>query len=280
MRRIVCETCRSYDITKLDDNYYQCSDCRVKYTTEQAKKLLVEVSGIQGYDELVNNAETFYELGEYIKASKIFEDISDKYPNKYQGWLGLFKIYFEHIGGRNYDTYYERALKFASAEERIKIRAFYDAKIKKEKERELKWKQEQKEKENQERTNRELYQMYEKQKSALCKQKSEIEKQQREIEKQQRDYDFKAQHSYYYWLSIPFGIGLLGLIISLFFSAVSAMIFGFIFFLSLIWFSKIDSKEKSYGKKIADCKKKIRDYEEEIRDCEEKMRLIPRFPSW
>ena len=133
MKKIQCETCGSHDILKIDDNHFQCSYCGVKYTSEQAKKLMMNVDGIQGYNELVKNAETFMELGDYSKAWGLFYEISNKYPHKYRGWLGLFELIFNSniVGsGEDCTTYYERALKFSSPEERTKILTLYDDEIK------------------------------------------------------------------------------------------------------------------------------------------------------
>ena len=44
MKAIVCGMCSSHDIVK-QDGYYVCQNCGTKYTTEDAKKLIVEVAG-------------------------------------------------------------------------------------------------------------------------------------------------------------------------------------------------------------------------------------------
>lgn len=44
MKRLKCELCGSSDIIKKDD-FYVCESCGTKYTVEEAKKLLVDVSG-------------------------------------------------------------------------------------------------------------------------------------------------------------------------------------------------------------------------------------------
>ena len=44
MKRLKCELCGSNDIIKKDD-FYVCESCGTKYTVEEAKKLLVDISG-------------------------------------------------------------------------------------------------------------------------------------------------------------------------------------------------------------------------------------------
>ena len=44
MKALVCEMCGSKDLVK-QDGMYVCKFCGTQYTTEEAKKLMVEVSG-------------------------------------------------------------------------------------------------------------------------------------------------------------------------------------------------------------------------------------------
>ena len=44
MKAIVCEMCGGQDFSK-QDGLYVCQHCRTKYDPEEAKKLMVEVSG-------------------------------------------------------------------------------------------------------------------------------------------------------------------------------------------------------------------------------------------
>jgi len=49
----------------------------------------VSIEGVQTDKELIDNANELLDMGEYIKAKKLFEKFSTNNPNKYQGWLGL-----------------------------------------------------------------------------------------------------------------------------------------------------------------------------------------------
>lgn len=42
MKAIVCEMCGSHDLIKKDD-VFVCQNCDTKYSTEEAKKLMIEV---------------------------------------------------------------------------------------------------------------------------------------------------------------------------------------------------------------------------------------------
>ena len=98
MKAIVCEMCGSNDLIK-QDGMYVCQNCGTKYSTEEAKKLLVEVAGqvkIDTTDELKN----LYELARRAKgdndsenAQKYYEQIIVKDPSS---WEAAF-----------YTTYYQ-----------------------------------------------------------------------------------------------------------------------------------------------------------------------------
>ena len=44
MKAIVCEMCGSQEFAKMD-GMYVCQHCKTKYDPEEAKKLMIEVSG-------------------------------------------------------------------------------------------------------------------------------------------------------------------------------------------------------------------------------------------
>lgn len=62
MVKIVCEMCGSNNLIKQDGEYV-CQHCGTKYTTEEAKKLMIEVSGkvdISGSTVKIDNAELIH----------------------------------------------------------------------------------------------------------------------------------------------------------------------------------------------------------------------------
>lgn len=67
MKAIVCEMCGSQDLIK-QDGYYVCQNCGTKYAPEEAKKLMVEVSGAVKVD----NSEKIENL--YVLARRAYKD--------------------------------------------------------------------------------------------------------------------------------------------------------------------------------------------------------------
>lgn len=49
----------------------------------------VSVDGIKTDKELINSANELLDMGEYIKAKKLFDQFATNNPDQYQGWLGL-----------------------------------------------------------------------------------------------------------------------------------------------------------------------------------------------
>ena len=60
MKAIVCEMCGSQDLIK-KDGVYVCQNCGTKYDPEEAKKLLVEVSGSVKVDNK-EKLDNYYQL--------------------------------------------------------------------------------------------------------------------------------------------------------------------------------------------------------------------------
>ncbi len=59
MKAIVCEMCSSHDVVK-QDGFYICQSCGTKYSTEEARKLMVEIQGkvdVTGSTVKVDTAE-------------------------------------------------------------------------------------------------------------------------------------------------------------------------------------------------------------------------------
>lgn len=85
MKRLVCEICGSSELIKQDDRYI-CQACGTNYTTEEAKKLLVEISGsvdISGSTVKVDNSSLVQRSLENARRAKSKEDWEEceKYYN-------------------------------------------------------------------------------------------------------------------------------------------------------------------------------------------------------
>ncbi len=98
MNTIKCELCGSNKLIKTD-GVYQCEFCGTKYTTEEAKKLMIYgtvefVKGSAEKERLLRNADDFINLGDFDKAYKIYQEIADQYPGDYIGWAKLAEFPF------------------------------------------------------------------------------------------------------------------------------------------------------------------------------------------
>ena len=85
MKRLVCEMCGSNELLKQDDRYI-CQSCGTNYTTEEAKKLLIEVSGsvdVSGSTVKVDNSSFVQKSLENARRAKSKEDWEEceKYYN-------------------------------------------------------------------------------------------------------------------------------------------------------------------------------------------------------
>lgn len=97
MKAMVCEMCGSHDLVK-QDGMYVCQSCGTKYSTEDAKKLLIEVSGEVKIDtsEELNN---LYEIARRAKddnnsesAQKYYDMILVKDPKSWEAQF--YSVYY------------------------------------------------------------------------------------------------------------------------------------------------------------------------------------------
>ena len=82
--------CGGYLIMDAEMRYAICEYCSLKYDRQSIVQN-VKVGGILGYDELVKNAETYLLFPDLNKATEIFIEITNKYPDKWRGWWGLIE---------------------------------------------------------------------------------------------------------------------------------------------------------------------------------------------
>lgn len=77
MKAIVCEMCSSRDVVK-QDGFYVCQSCGTKYSTEDAKKLMIEISGTVTVDN-TKKIENYYQLARRARESSNNEDAAKYY---------------------------------------------------------------------------------------------------------------------------------------------------------------------------------------------------------
>lgn len=97
MKAIVCEMCNSHDLVK-QDGMYVCQCCGTKYSTEDAKKLMVEVSGSVTVDNS-KKLENYYQLARQAKknnnsedAAKYYDLIRQEVPDDWEA--NFFSVYY------------------------------------------------------------------------------------------------------------------------------------------------------------------------------------------
>lgn len=101
MKKLQCEMCGSTDMIK-QDGVYVCQSCGIKYTLEEARKLLidgvVEVTGSVGIDKSAEK-EKWLQLARRAKDSndveqgfKYYSLIYEQEPNNWEAWF--YKIFF------------------------------------------------------------------------------------------------------------------------------------------------------------------------------------------
>ena len=102
MKKMVCEICGSNDIEK-KDGVFVCNSCGTKYSTEEAKKLLVEVSGkvevsgsvkVDNSDRLENlysNARRARNALNFEEAAKYYDYILMEDSNSWEA--NFFSVY-------------------------------------------------------------------------------------------------------------------------------------------------------------------------------------------
>ena len=78
MKAIKCELCGSNELVKEDD-YFVCKYCGTKYSTQEAKKMLVEgtikIDESNKLNNMLKNAEDLYYDGKIDEAYKLFGDV-------------------------------------------------------------------------------------------------------------------------------------------------------------------------------------------------------------
>jgi len=113
MNRIKCEVCGDNDILK-QDNVFVCQACGCKYSLEEVKKLLVEITnpvnvvGIDDSDTLYCRALDWLNLQNEEKAIAVLKDMTEKYPGDKRSWQKL--AFILPIPANEF--YIETALKF------------------------------------------------------------------------------------------------------------------------------------------------------------------------
>lgn len=98
MKAIVCEMCNSNDVVKCD-GLYVCQSCGTKYSTEDAKKLMVDISGSTVQVDETPKADSYRQLarearsaGDTAKAAKYYGELVVLCPDDWEA--AFFSVYY------------------------------------------------------------------------------------------------------------------------------------------------------------------------------------------
>lgn len=101
MKAIVCEMCGSQNLVK-EDGMYVCQNCGTKYSTEEAKKLMVDVSGSTVKVDTSEELKNLYELARRAKtdnnsenAQKYYGQIIVKDPSSWEA--NFYTTYYQSM---------------------------------------------------------------------------------------------------------------------------------------------------------------------------------------
>ncbi len=105
MKAIVCEMCNGHDVVK-QDGFYVCQSCGTKYSTEDAKKLMVEVEGTvdvsgstvkvddtDSTDRILQLARRARAEGNTENAAKYYEMVAINRPDDWES--GFYSVYYQ-----------------------------------------------------------------------------------------------------------------------------------------------------------------------------------------
>lgn len=97
MNRIYCEVCQGNDLIK-QDGVFLCQYCGCKFSLEEIKKQLVEITnpvqvvGVDNADTLYNRALDWLNLQNNAKAIAVLKGMVEKYPGDIRGWSKLARL--------------------------------------------------------------------------------------------------------------------------------------------------------------------------------------------
>lgn len=117
MNLMKCEVCNGNELVK-ENGYFVCQYCGCRYAPDEAKKLMVEVSGpveiVKGGGEmerLLEMADDCLQRGIVDEARRLYTQVTQDFPTEWRGWWGIIKC--DPKSELNHTTNFENALAFA-----------------------------------------------------------------------------------------------------------------------------------------------------------------------
>ncbi len=128
MKALVCEMCGAKDIVK-QDGYFVCQFCGMKYSPEEAKKMMIEGTvDVQGTVKVDNsafvekylaNARRAYEKEDWEEVEKYYNMVEQNAPNNMEAVF--FSAYGKAMLSLTDSDYYKRQHKFSVLKKSISV---------------------------------------------------------------------------------------------------------------------------------------------------------------
>ena len=119
MKQLVCEMCGGKDIMK-EDGVFVCQNCGMKYSVEEAKKMMIEGTvDVQGTVKVDNsafvqkylaNARRAYEKDDWEEVEKYYNMVEQNVPNNMEAVF--FSAFGKTMLAMTDDNYYKKQQKF------------------------------------------------------------------------------------------------------------------------------------------------------------------------
>ncbi len=111
MKQLTCEVCGGNDLLK-QDGVFVCQSCGCKYSANEVKKLMVQISepvkveGVSTASEKLQNVKSLINLGKLHEAEVLLETLVAEIPDKPELWLVYSEFSFEkYVQPDNYEKY-------------------------------------------------------------------------------------------------------------------------------------------------------------------------------
>jgi tetratricopeptide (TPR) repeat protein len=102
MKQLTCEMCGGTDLMK-QDGAFVCQNCGMKYSVEEAKKMMIEIDNTKKLTNLHLRAENAIKVNDYKLAIKCYNQILEEDPND---WKAYFYSYFLDFDKKTAERYY------------------------------------------------------------------------------------------------------------------------------------------------------------------------------
>lgn len=91
IQKIKCPCCGANLDVSPNDRKITCRFCGQTSILKKEDNTQVSSNGINQNEDLIESANNLLELKEYLSAKKKFKEFTTKYPENYEGWLGLLR---------------------------------------------------------------------------------------------------------------------------------------------------------------------------------------------